>query len=236
MNILIPAAGLGTRFIDSKYKLPKPNILVNGLPMLVAAAKSLRFIGTYIFVIRENEYRESLAKHIFQNFPLVKVAVIDFDTDGAAETALIAEDLIKDKELILTNCDQIMDNDWNPDIAIKQLRKYDGGVVTVDSSDSKHSYAAIENNLVRKIEEKNIISDKALTGLHYWKNGTDFIDSAKDLMSKDYRTLNEFYIGPTYNVLIGQNKKIGFHNIPNNQIHFIGTPEDLELYESRQTE
>ena len=53
MNILIPAAGLGTRFKDH-YDCPKNMIDVKGDPMLVASAKSLRMSSpehTFIFVI-----------------------------------------------------------------------------------------------------------------------------------------------------------------------------------------
>ena len=38
---LIPMAGVGQRFIDFGYTTPKPLIDINGLPMVVRAAKSL---------------------------------------------------------------------------------------------------------------------------------------------------------------------------------------------------
>ena len=43
MNILIPAAGLGTRFKDH-YDCPKNMIDVKGEPMLVASARSLNVL------------------------------------------------------------------------------------------------------------------------------------------------------------------------------------------------
>lgn len=236
MNILIPAIGNGSRFKNSKYTLPKPVIKVDGMPMLVRSAKSLQFVGTYIFLVKENEYREQLVQDIYKEFPTAKIGVVADDTEGAAQSALLAEHLIdSDEELIIANCDQIMDSEyWNAQLALAQLRKYDGGIVTITSSDVKHSYARIENNLVVEVVEKKLVSDMALTGIHYWKKGSDFVMSAKNMIDNDIRaTDSEFYIGPSYNQLIKTGKKINFCKINQKAIHFIGTPADLENYESR---
>lgn len=237
MRIVIPAAGKGSRFKDSKYTMPKPLIPVDGEPMLVTAAKKLGFRGMFIFLLQDNEYRDELAKKLYAAFPNCKIGVIDYDTYGSAETALLAEEFIdSEEELIIANCDQIMNwGPWNSDIALKQLRKYDAGVVTVESNDAKHSYAVVENNLITKIVEKEVVSNIALTGIHYWKEGRDFVKSAKTMIESDLRSNDEFYVGPTYNILIEQGKKVGYHTIPIDAINFIGTPEDLEKYESRQT-
>jgi len=236
MNIIIPAAGKGSRF-SLTHNVPKPCIKIDNEYMLVKAAKSLGFTGQYIFIIRENEYRDSLAKILYEEFPTCKIAVIDFDTEGAAETALIAETLIdNDEELIIANCDQIMQYGyWNVDLALKQLRKFDAGLVTLESSDPKHSYAKIEYNVVTEVQEKNVISGIALTGIHYWKQGREFVRSAKKMISKNITSANgEYYIAPTYNELILDNKKVGIHMISKEAISFVGTPNDLEIYESRK--
>ena len=237
MKILIPAAGKGSRFLNSKYKLPKPNILVDDEPMLVKAAKKLGFRGQFIFLLQESPYRNDLVKKLYEAFPNCKVGVIDYITNGAAETAMLAEKIIDtEEELVIANCDQIMNWDyWNSDVALKQLRKYDAGLITVESNDPKHSYAKIENNLVVEVQEKNVISDIALTGIHYWKQGSDFVKSAKDMMADENFDASEYYVGPTYNYLIKDNKKVGVHTIVQNAIHFVGTPEDLEIYENRET-
>ena len=237
MRILIPAAGQGSRFKNSKYTLHKPLIPVDGEPMLIKAAKMLGFRGQFIFLLQDNEHRDELAKKLYEAFPTCKIGVIDYVTQGAAETALLAEPFIDtEEELVIANCDQIMNwGPWNSDTALKQLRKYDAGVVTVESSDNKHSYAIVENNLVTQVVEKEVVSNIALTGIHYWKQGSDFVKSAKAMIENNISTKDEFYIGPTYNLLIEDGKKIGHHMIPAEAIHFVGTPEDLEAYESRQT-
>lgn len=238
MIILIPAVGKGERFKGSKHKVPKPNITVDGLPMLVQSAKSLGLTGTFIFLVRENEFRDHLVKEIYKEFPKAKIGVVSHDTEGAAATALIAEDFLNNnEELIIANCDQVMNQQsWNIDLVLKQLRKYDAGLVTINSQDTKHSYAVTQDNFVVEVVEKNVVSEIALTGIHYFKHASDFVTSAKDMIANGRRSHNgEYYIGPTYNELIKSGKKVGICMIPNHAIHFIGTPDDLEQYESRKT-
>ena len=50
MNIIIPMAGEGSRFLKNQY-LPKPLIDVNGKPMIVRAIESLGLDGQYYFII-----------------------------------------------------------------------------------------------------------------------------------------------------------------------------------------
>lgn len=228
MNIVIPAAGKGTRF--KEYDLPKTMIDVNGEPMLLKSAKSLGFEGTYIFIIQDNEYVDELATKLFNTFDGCKVAVIDWETDGAAETALIAKDLINnDEELVIANCDQIMD--WDPKEMLKKVRRFDAGLAVIRDNNPKHSYAKLNGWAnVEEVVEKEVVSDLALTGIHYWKQGKYFVDSAEEMMKNDLRSKGEYYIGPTYTVLAKQGKKSGVHVLNKKEIHFIGTPEDLKEY------
>jgi dTDP-glucose pyrophosphorylase len=146
---------------------------------------------------------------------------------------LIEEQIDNDEELIIANCDQVMH--WNIVDVLENLRQYDAGLVTINSNQPKHSYAKVENGLVTEVVEKKVISDIALTGIHYWKRGSDFVRSAKQLIADDNRSLNEFYISTTYNYLIEEGLNIGHHMIYDDEISFIGTPEDLDTYLSRSS-
>ena len=41
MQIIVPMAGLGQRFVDAGYTVPKPLIPVGGLPMVVRVVNDL---------------------------------------------------------------------------------------------------------------------------------------------------------------------------------------------------
>lgn len=229
MNILIPAAGKGSRFTEAGFELAKPLITVDNQHMIIRAVESLDIQARYIFILQESiKHIEKLLRKVA---PDCIVIYIDYYTSGAAISALLAEEYINNnEELIIANCDQVMN--WNSSEAISNLRKYDAGVVTINSNDIKHSYVLIDDNgNITKFAEKKVISNNALTGIHYWKKGSDFVNTAKELIAT---TEPEYYIAPTYNLLIQQGKKIGIHKIEESMIHFIGTPQDLKLYESRK--
>lgn len=231
MNILIPMAGLGSRFPKDQYPLPKPLIDVNGRPMVVAALSSLSLQGKYLFVIPRNEHRDLLTNTIRSLLPDSVIHTVDHVTEGPACTAmLLSEHINSDQELVITNCDQIMH--WDPEIFLGTARQYDGCVVTYHTDTPKNSYARIDRRgLVREIREKQVISNVSLNGIHYWKKGSDFVASARTMIRLQDRASNgEFYIGPTYNYMIEQGKKVGIHHIPNQQHHAVGVPEDLERY------
>lgn len=232
MNILIPAAGAGSRFKQT-HACPKPYIPVNGMPMVVLAVDTLAVPGTYYYILPKHENTVQVSQQLKQTTPECEFRTIDFITEGAVQSALLFKNHINNTdELIIANCDQVMHCDLNK--AITQLRQYDAGLITIHDDDPKHSYAAIdENGAVVEVVEKKVISNSALTGIHYWKRGRDFVSSAERLIADNNRSLNEFYISTTYNYLIADGLCVGQVMIDKDQISFIGTPDDLEKYNAR---
>lgn len=233
MNIVIPMAGAGSRFAQEGYDLPKPLIPVDGVPMIVRAVQTLDLRGQYHFVIRETEYtNECVGAASAAAYDPVLEIIKDL-TRGAAESALLLKEHINtDEELIITNCDQIMS--WDAKKVLDEMRQYDGAVVVIRSQDAKHSYVKTTKGLATEFAEKKVISDFALTGIHYWRHGSDFVSSAEQMIADNAVSgAGEFYVAPTYNYLIKQKKRIGVVVIEPDQIHFIGTPKDLEAYASR---
>lgn len=227
-------AGEGKRFKDAGYTLPKPLIDIFGKPMIVRALESLNIEGKYYFIVRDNEYLKEILFAIESVKPKSDFYLVQNTTAGAAVSALKFQNSINhDEELIIANCDQIMN--WNSEDALQALRKYDAGVVTVKSTDPKHSYIKIENDLPISFKEKEVISDHALTGIHYWKKAKYFFDSANKMIMLNEKSANdEFYIAPTYNYLIQEKLHVGSYMINNDNISFVGTPDDLKEYnESR---
>jgi len=229
MNIVIPMAGLGTRFSNVGYKEPKPLIDIEGKPMIQQAVETLGFKGNYIFIIKKDHFIKNKIENLVKNSTVIE---IDYTTEGPASSALLAKDYINnDDELIIANCDQIMW--WDPDVVLEQIRttNYDGVVVTYHETTPKNSYVKINRKgQVTKVAEKQVISNISLNGIHYWKKGSLFVSSAEEMISKNIRYNNEFYVAPTYNQLIDKGYTIGIHHIPNEVHNAIGTPEDLNLY------
>lgn len=225
-------AGLGSRFLKEEYKVPKPLIDIRGKPMIVRALETLDLDGNYFFLIREDGYQEQIIDAVKSILPKAKFKLIDYVTEGPACSALLFAKEINDDELVIANCDQIMS--WNAKHFLHNVRypDYDGVIVTYHSDTEKNSYALLDKDgFVVCIREKEVISNVSLNGIHYWKNGLLFVQSANDMIECQDRAYNtEFYIGPTYNYLIKKGHKIGIYHIPNEQHHPVGVPADLERY------
>jgi len=233
MNIVIPMAGLGTRFAEEGFMLPKPLIEVNGKTLIEHSVESLGLEGNYIFITRDyGGYNSVLSQKLKQLKPKSVEIKINHLTKGSVETCLAAESLIDDNEsLIITNCDQRLEWDANKFISFFSQGYYDGIIVTHSSNNPKHSYAIIDDyDYVLSVQEKNPVSNNALIGVHYWQRGRDFVSSAHDLLNE---SKNEYYISETYNYLIKAGKKIRSYKIKDNEYISLGTPYDLNVYNGK---
>lgn len=232
-NVVIPMAGLGSRFQALGYTLPKPLIDVNGMPMISKAIKTLGIYGNYYFVIRKDENSELIKKVILNQVSNAKFIEINYVTEGPACSVMLFErEINNDSELIVANCDQIMW--WNPNLFMINARASDtdGMVVTYHSTTTKNSYAKLnKQGYVTEIKEKEVISNTSLNGIHYWKKGKYFVNSVKEMMRLNDRAPNgEFYVGPSYNHMIRAGLRVGVYHIPIEQHHAVGVPDDLEKY------
>jgi dTDP-glucose pyrophosphorylase len=105
----------------------------------------------------------------------------------------------------------------------------DGGIVTFKAIHPKWSFAKVnENGLVTEVAEKNPISDNATVGYYFWKHGSDFVKYAEQMISKNIRVNNEFYVCPVFNQAIEDQKEIKIFNVE--KMWGLGTPEDLNYY------
>ncbi len=236
INIVIPIAGAGSRFVKAGYKTPKPFIDVLGKPMIVRVLENLSYPDArFILVIRKEhmEAESELVEEIKKNFNVVFIPINKL-TEGAVCTILYAHKYINnDSPLLLANSDQIVDINIENYINDCKDRDLDGSILTfIDKTrDIKWSFAKTnENGLVTEVKEKVGISDFATVGLYYFTKGKDFVDSAIDMIIENDRVNGEFYTCPVYNYTIRNKGRIGIYNINFNQMHGIGTPDDLNEY------
>jgi len=242
MNVVIPMAGLGSRFKQEGFDLPKPLIEVNGKTLIEHSVESLGIDGKYIFITRDygnqsqNDLLSMKLKALKPDCVEVKVSA---PTRGSAETCLVVSDLIdNDEPLIITNCDQRLEWDVEKFIRFLGTNSCDGAIITHDSTNPKHSYARVTNDSeVISLHEKNPVSRHALIGLHFWRKGKDFVRSAKRLI-EDFSVNNrpECYISETYNYLIAENQRIKNYPIGINDYIPLGTPYDLNIYKGKVKE
>ena len=236
MKILIPMAGEGSRFAKEGYTFPKPLIDVEGKPMIQKVVENLSFPAEFIFLVR----KEHLHKYEGLSVTLhritggrVTIVEVDGLTEGAACTALLAKEHINtDDDLLIANSDQVIDYRPENFITMKNLTTVDGIVFTFNAVHPKWSFAKVDSTgFVTQVAEKVPISNVATCGIYWYRRGKDFVEAAESMIAKNIRVNNEFYIAPVYNEMIGSGKTV----IPFfvQEMHGIGTPEDLNAYLSK---
>lgn len=236
IDIIIPCAGNGQRFLEAGYKLPKPMIDVLGKPMIQRVIENLDVDGKYHFIVQKEHQKKygisDLLKSLKKDCNVIEV---EQKTDGAACSVLLAEKYLNaDSELIITNCDQIFEWDKNKFLELSKL--YDGMLLCHEDKNTKWSYCIgdIENDVMNVnsiVEKPKEIPNHsyANVGFYYWKKSSRFCQDAKNMIASNDRVNGEFYIAPVYNQLISSEKK-NVAAVLCKEMWGIGTPEDLEKF------
>lgn len=231
LNVLIPMAGAGSRFEQAGYTFPKPLIEVKNKPMIQVVVDNLNIKANYIYIVQK-KHREKYNLDTLLNLltPECKIVEVDGLTEGAACTALLAKEFIdNDAPLFFANSDQFVEWDSNEFMYKMNETDADGGIVTFEATHPKWSFAKIDDKgLVTEVAEKNPISNIATVGYYYWKHGSDFVKYAEQMIDKNIRVNNEFYVCPVFNEAVGDNKQIRTFNVDG--MWGLGTPEDLKYY------
>jgi dTDP-glucose pyrophosphorylase len=223
-------AGAGSRFNNAGYNVPKPLIDIRGKPMIQVVKDTLDIEANYIFLVRKEHYETYNLNQLLQTIaPGCKIITVDELTQGAACTVLIAEEIIDNNhQLLIANSDQWIDWDSVAFMHSFQGKEIDGGILTFKNNHPKCSYVKTKDGFITEVAEKKVISNQATVGIYHWKKGSDYVKYAKQMIIKNIRVNNEFFVAPVYNEAILDNKKIKTHDIE--RIYGLGTSEDLTYF------
>ncbi len=233
MNILVLMAGEGSR-LQEFYKEPKPFIKINNNKIIEIVLKNINFDCNYLLVaqkLHSEKYNlSSIVSKILNSFRIIN---IDKKTEGAAISALKSKEFIdNDEELIIINSDQYLDGNIKESIDYFRFHDADGGILTTKKiNEKKWSYVKVnDSGIATKVAEKDPISDNATVGLYYFKKGSEFVKYAQQMINKNIRINNEFYLCPVYNEFILSEKKIRIFEI--NKLWPLGTYEEIKEFEN----
>lgn len=235
LNIVIPMAGRGSRFSNAGYTIPKPLIPVHGKPMIEYVSHNIQPSGDYRFIyicLKEQLEQYDLDAKLHAMQPNCEIVTVDHVTEGAACTVLLAEKYINnDDPMMIANSDQYVDININQYLSAMDGK--DGLIMTMYADDPKWSFIKYDDrNLVTMVREKEVISNEATVGIYNYAHGSDYVKYAKQMIDKNIRVNNEFYVAPVYNEMIEAGLKIGFYNVgsEDNGMYGLGIPEDLEKF------
>jgi NDP-sugar pyrophosphorylase family protein len=237
LNIVLPIAGRGSRFAVAGYTQPKPLIPVHGIPMIAAVVRNVRprCAHRFIFVaLAEHLEREAMRKALALSAPGCVIVPVERVTEGAACTVLLAREHINsDDPLMLANSDQWVDIDIDDYLASMERQRADALIMTMKADDPKWSFVGLNGQrLVTRVVEKEAISNEATVGIYNFRRGSDFVRAAEQMIAKNLRVNNEFYVAPVYNELIAEGARIAIYNVGREGagMYGLGIPSDLEQF------
>jgi len=232
MNIIIPIGGIGKRFKDDGFDLPKPLIPVLGNPMIYKVIENLDLDEKdTIHVI----YNPELKNYRFESFLIKEFPKINFNficlsglTRGASETILFGlqnmEEKYLDSEFLIMDCDTFYED--NVIKKYKESGNKNNIFYFIDKEDNPiFSYIKFQkDSVVTEIKEKDKISNFANTGAYGFSNGHILKKYCEKIIGED----RELYVSLIYQKMIEDSIQINSTLVE--KFNCVGTPLQLKVY------
>lgn len=197
MNIIIPMAGMGKRMRPHTLTVPKPLLPIAGKPIVhrlvedIAAVcgQPIEHIG---FVV--GHFGEEVEKNLIAIADSVGAKGHIFYQEealGTAHAVLCAKDILQGNCIVafadtLFRADFTLDADKDGIIWVQQVEDPSAfGVVQLDDA----------GNIVDFVEKpQEFVSDKAIIGIYYFKDGSALNKELQHLIDKDIKVKGEFQL------------------------------------------
>ena len=244
--VIIPMAGLGSRFKDTGLKIEKPLITVLNLPMVILALCNLPPAEIVILVVRNDmENLEQIKKRLLSFFPNLIFATVPTVTSGQATSCLAGIKKLKEYNpnfngpVTFATCDAALIhngdafNNWKQEIEFDLLVWTKSNYVAAIDKPEQFSWAEIENNRIIRIDEKkppiNLDSQSVFTGCVSFRNAQTFEVCVESLFERKFEVNGEYYLDSCINDALDLNFRCAAFEIE----HFVsfGTPLELKCFE-----
>lgn len=206
-------AGKNTRFHDMgidipKYLLPFKNVTVLET-IILELLKSENISDVHLVAhLRDKTFKPELEKILSSLDLNTQNLYYIGETDGQAETAYLAAELIhnkQDKPIIFHNADTVLiGRDFS---SLKESVSHGSGFIDVFRSTSpSYSYVQLEGRNVVQIVEKKPISDYATSGLYAFDSSKEYRSAFRNSYGQITSSKQELYISNVISDLISQGK------------------------------
>lgn len=237
INIVLPIAGRGSRFAEVGFELPKPLIPVHGQPMIEVVVNNIKPLCKHRFIfvaLKEHLDHLGMKETLNRIAPGCIIVPVNEVTEGAACTVLLAREFIDNNDqLMMANSDQWVDIDINNYLSLMDDKEVDGLIMTMWADDPKWSFVGFnKDGQVNNVVEKEVISNEATVGIYNFQRGSDFVKAADQMIFKNLRVNNEYYVAPAYNEMINDQANIKVFNVGKEYdgMYGMGIPADLDKF------
>lgn len=242
MRIIIPMSGIGKRFLDAGYSVPKPLLEVEGRPIishiidLFPGETEFDFICNALHLETTN-MREILLRLV----PNARIHSVSVENrKGPVDAVLqIADTIPNEEEIIVSYCDYGTKWDYKSFLEDMRSTNADGGIPAYIGfhphmcHGDNYAFLKEENKWVTDIQEKksfteNKMNEYASNGSYYFKSGSLMKEYFHKLVSKNMQVNGEYYVSLVYKLMLEDKKRVRVFEIE--KMLQWGTPRDLEEY------
>ena len=242
-NNLIPMSGRGKRFRDYGYRVPKPLIQINKMPMLKFVTDTFPKSENWNFIIDQNDNKNNRIEKLINKISLKsKIIKVKKTTEGPASSCNLAKKNINQNEpLFISSCDYLtIFNEKKLNKLIKR-KEIDGIIWTsklnnqIIKSYNAFGYCKVnKKKYITKIVEKNTISndpgnDDMMIGSFWFKKASYFFENYAEAKRKKLTINDEYYVGNNINLLLKNKYKFVIFEI--DQWISLGDPFELKMFE-----
>lgn len=243
--IVIPMAGMSSRFFKAGYTKPKYMLEAHGETLFDHSVKSFQAYFSelpFLFIVRNVYETEAFVKQRAQQLGINEfyVVVLNQETRGQAETVTLGLELLEQQlpdyqgAITVFNIDTFRPNFKFPDVS----KVGDAYLEVFRGSGDNWSFALPENEdstKVIKTAEKNPISDLCSTGLYHFNSKKAYLDAYQAYVARPKQEWEkgELYIAPLYNLLIEKGLEVHYHLIERNEVIFCGVPQEYTDFLNR---
>lgn len=239
--IVIPMAGLSARFAQAGYALPKYMLEAHGRTLFEHAVLSFEaYFGTlpFLFIHREVVGTGEFVRATCRALGIREAHSVALDalTAGQAETVALGlrgAGMAADAPVTIFNIDTFRPRFRFPESF--DLAAVDGYLEVFPGSGSNWSYVrpvAPGPDRVAETTEKVPISDLCCTGLYHFRSAGQYL-ACYDAFAGGGAArmgLQELYVAPMYNLLIGQGADIRYATIAPEEVIFCGVPAEYDAF------
>ncbi len=236
-------SGIGKRFKDVLYSLPKPLIKVNGKPIIEHVVSIFPRDHEFIFICNEEHLATTDMKSILLSLvPNARIIPIERHDKGPVYATQLAYPYINDDdEVMISYCDYGMEFDVRGMIQKVKSGGFAGAVPSYTGFHPhllhKKLYGGILANkegIMLDYKEKHSFTEDPMdshhsAGVYYFSNGKEFKHYSDELIDADISLNGEKYTSMVYYLYLRDGKKIYVPEVK--KFMQWGTPEDLEEFE-----
>lgn len=225
MIIVIPLGGIGKRFSDLGYTVPKPLIKVHGKEIIFWVLDNLKINKKdKIYIVYNKDLDKINFTDYFGKYPFINFLRLNNLTQGPVETIYELTKIIEknhsNEGLLIVDGDTF----YRKNI-IKNINKKKN-TIFYHSSKIKEpifSYIKLRGKKVIQIKEKIKISNNANTGAYYFNNIKKFNLFAFKLLKKN----KKIYVSDIYKKLIKTKEDVFAQKLLDSEFSCLGTPKQV---------